>query len=129
MNVSSMLIIEVMIKHYSLCLLFSPSLEFYSQCANVLTKAKLTADRGSRPDMFFKKAILENLAKLKKTPVPESLFNKASSLQPGTSLKKAPAQVLSFESCEIFKAPTFRITAAGCFFIDNYFATYFLLCL
>ena len=107
MNVSSILIIEVMIKHYSLRLLFSPSLEFYSQCANVLTKAKLTADRGSRPDMFFKKAILENLAKLKKTPVPESLFNKVSSLQPGTSLKKAPAQVLSFESCEIFKSTYF----------------------
>ena len=68
--------------------LFSPSLEFYSQCANVLIKTKLAADRGSRPEMFFKKAILENLAKLRKKPLPESLFNKVSSLQHGTSLKR-----------------------------------------
>ena len=57
---------------------FSASLEFYSQCAHVLIKPKLTADRGRGPEMFFEKGILENLAKLRKTPVPESLFNKVS---------------------------------------------------
>ena len=88
MNVSSTLIVEVMIKHDSPCLPFFAVIRIYSQCANVLIKTKLAADRGSRPEMFFKKAILENLAKLRKKPVPESLFNKISSLQHGTSLKR-----------------------------------------
>ena len=84
-----MLIIEVMTKHYSPCLLFLASLELSSQCADVLIKTKLTADRVSHPEMFFKKGILENLAKLRKTPVPESLFKKVPGLQPGTSLKRS----------------------------------------
>ena len=38
--------------------------------------------------MSSKKGILENLAKLRKTPLPESLFNTAPGLQPPTSLKR-----------------------------------------
>ena len=63
------------------------SLEFFSQCADVIIKIKLNADGGISPEMFFKKRILENLA-LRKRPVLESLFNKVPGLQPETSLKR-----------------------------------------
>ena len=73
----------------NITVLFSASLEFYSQCADVIIKTKLAADRGSRPEMFFKKDILEILAKLRKTTVPESFFNKVPGVRPGTPLKRS----------------------------------------
>ena len=73
-----------MTKHYSPLLY----LECYSLYTDVLIKTKLTADGGSHTEMFSKKRILGNVAKLRKTPLPESLFNKVPGLQPPTSLKR-----------------------------------------
>ena len=40
----------------------------------------------------------------RKTPVPDSTFNKVACLRPATLLKEeAMAQVFSYEFCEIFK--------------------------
>ena len=83
-----MLLIEVMRKQYSPGLPCLASLECYSLCADVLIKTKLTVDRGICLEVFSKKGIFENLTKLRKTPLLESLFNKIPGLQPGTSLKR-----------------------------------------
>ena len=48
----------------------------------------------------------------KKTPVPESLFNKVIGFYPATSLKeRTPIQVFSDEFCEIHKTPFLRKTS------------------
>ena len=85
--------------------LTSTSLERYSLCADVLIKTKLTGDRYS--EIISKKGILENLAKLKKTPLPESLFNKVSALQPVTSLKRGSSAGTFLQISEIFKSISF----------------------
>ena len=38
------------------------------------TQERLFLTRSSRLDVFFKKGVLKNFAKFRKTPVPESLF-------------------------------------------------------
>ena len=61
--------------------LISASIEFYCWLYRV-----------SRPKTFFKKSILENLAKLRKAPVPESLFNKVSPRSPAWNFIKKRLQ-------------------------------------
>ena len=49
----------------------------------------------------------------KKTPVPESLFNKVVGLYPTTSMKeRTPTQVISDEFCEILKTEHLQATAS-----------------
>ena len=52
----------------------------------------------------------------KKTPVPESLFNKVIGLYPAISLKeRTPTEVFSDDYCKIFKTPFFRAPPGHCF--------------
>ena len=72
-------------------------------------KTKFTADRVSRPKTLFKKSILENLAKLRKTPMPESLFDKVSPSSPAWNFIKKRLQRRCFplNFCEFFKCTYF----------------------
>ena len=49
----------------------------------------IAGSRSSRPEVFCKKFVLKNFTKIhRKTPVPESFFNKIAGLKPATLLKK-----------------------------------------
>ena len=56
---------------------------------DISLKLKLwSSNRSSRPEMFCKKGVLENFVKFRKTPEPESLFDKVADLRFTTLLKK-----------------------------------------
>ena len=85
--------------------LTSASLEYYSQSTEVIRKTKLTKDRCRRLEVFCKKIIFKNLPKFTENRVCRSLFlgkQQASRFQ--YYQKKAPAQVVFSEFCEIFKS-------------------------
>ena len=85
--------------------LTSASLEYYSQSTDVIRKTKLTKDRCRRLEVFCKKIIFKNLPKFTENRLCRSLFlgkQQASRFQ--YYQKKAPAQVVFSEFCEIFKS-------------------------
>ena len=60
--------------------------------------------RSSRPDVFCKKGVLRNVAKLTGKQLCQSLyFNKVAGLRPATLLKQTLALVFSCEFCKTSK--------------------------
>ena len=79
-------------------------------------------NRGSPPEVFFKKGILRNFAKFTEKLLCQRLFfNKVTSLRPATLLKKESlAQVFSCEFCDISKNIfSLQNTSGGCFNLKN----------
>ena len=60
--------------------------------------------------MFFKTAVLKNLAMLTGKPCDESLFNKVAFLQACNFVQKKLQQIFSYKYCKIFKNNFFYIT-------------------
>ena len=57
----------------------------------------------TRPEVFCKKGVLRNFAKLTGKPLCQSLsFNKIAGLRPATLLRQRLWQMFSCEFCEIF---------------------------
>ena len=67
--------------------------------------------------MFFKIGVFKNFRKFhKKTPVLESLFNKAAGLKACNFIKKRRQQSFLLVKCEIFKSTFFlKNTSVDCF--------------
>ena len=65
--------------------------------------------RSSRAEVFCKKGVVRNSAKLTGKQLRQSLFfNKVAGLRPATSLKKTLTQVFSCEFCKIYKNTIFK---------------------
>ena len=106
MKMIEILIVQVITKHFSLSYL-GWSID---SCDN---KTKLTRDRSSCLEVFWKKSIfkvlrIQNEIQIhRKPPVPKSVFRKFVGLQITTLLKEAPAYVFF---CEILRAPILQNT-------------------
>ena len=67
--------------------------------------------RSSRPDVFCKKGVLKNFAKLTEKHLCQSLFfNKVAGPACNFIKKESPAQVFSYEFCKISKNTFFYRT-------------------
>ena len=87
-----------------LCFIFEKTFSSLRLLFIYIGKSSSEKLRSGRSQIFFKISVLKNFKMFAKTPVFESLFNKAGALKTCIFIQKEiPTQVFSSEYCEIFK--------------------------